>query len=286
MERLHSDGAQNVHGEVIHALCELIGTAKSKSSRLHPQGDGMAESTVKLMKSCVRKQVDRYGQNWDLYLHSTAFAIRSNINGSTKFTPAELILGENLRRPIDVLNNSNYNGTNKRQAKEFASSLVDTIEKSNDIVNENIAISREKMKMKYDKKNSSHKISVGDKVMLWWPYSVKGIPRSFQPKWKGPWSITKLIDDTNCVVQNEYGETKNVHLNQLKLIAPRHLPSELSPSNNLYEEKLYIDFEELIADADDNVENVLDAGPNEMINAAWCDINENNILPNRTRNSR
>ena len=67
---------------------------------------------------------------------------------------------------------------------------------------------------------------------------------------------------------------------------PRYLPSELSPLNNLYEEKSYIDFEELIADADDNVENVLDTGSNEMINAAWCDVSENNILPNRTRNSR
>ena len=44
MDRLHSDGAPNVHGEVMNELCKLIGTVKSKSSRLHPQG---AESTVK-----------------------------------------------------------------------------------------------------------------------------------------------------------------------------------------------------------------------------------------------
>ena len=102
MDRLHSDGAPNVHGEVMNELCKLIGTVKSKSSRLHPQGDGMAESTVKLLKSCIQKQVDQFGEDWDLYLHSTAFAIRTNINGSTKYTPAELILGDNLRRPIDV----------------------------------------------------------------------------------------------------------------------------------------------------------------------------------------
>ena len=74
MDRLHSDGAPNVHGEVMNELCKLIGTVKSKSSRLHPQGDGMAESTVKLLKSCIQKQVDQFGEDWDLYLHSTGFA--------------------------------------------------------------------------------------------------------------------------------------------------------------------------------------------------------------------
>ena len=152
MDRLHSDGASNVHGEVVLELCKHIGAIKSKSSRLHPQGDGMAESTVKILKSCIKKQVDRYGQDWDLFLHSTAFSIRSNINSSTKFTPAELILGENLKRPIDISSDVNFNcnnepsgsNFNKRQAKEFAASLVEKMNKSADIVRENVTLLEEK----------------------------------------------------------------------------------------------------------------------------------------------
>ena len=102
MTQLHSDGAQNVHGEIMKELCQLIGTVKSKSSRLHPQGDGMSEAMVKVVKNAIKKQVDKYGLDWDKYLQSTAFAVRSSINTSTKFCPAELVLGENLMRPIDV----------------------------------------------------------------------------------------------------------------------------------------------------------------------------------------
>ena len=40
MTQLHSAGAPNVHGEVIHELCRLIGTVKSKSSRLHHKETG------------------------------------------------------------------------------------------------------------------------------------------------------------------------------------------------------------------------------------------------------
>ena len=59
--RFHSDGAKNVHGEVMRELCRQFGIGKSKSSRLHPQGDGMAESFVKQLKSCIQKQVDENG---------------------------------------------------------------------------------------------------------------------------------------------------------------------------------------------------------------------------------
>ena len=47
MTRLHIDGTNNIHSNVIKHLCSLIGSVKSKSSRLHPQGDGMAEATIK-----------------------------------------------------------------------------------------------------------------------------------------------------------------------------------------------------------------------------------------------
>ena len=53
MSHLHSDGAQNVHSNIIKELRKLIGTVKSKSSRLHPQGDGMSEAMVKVMKNAV-----------------------------------------------------------------------------------------------------------------------------------------------------------------------------------------------------------------------------------------
>ena len=54
MKSLHSHGASDVNGNVIQELCKLLGVNKSHSSRLRPQGDGMTESMVKILK----KQVD------------------------------------------------------------------------------------------------------------------------------------------------------------------------------------------------------------------------------------
>ena len=77
-DRFHSDGANNVHGYVMKELSNLLGIDKTKSSRLHPQGDGLAESFVKVLKSCIQKHVDSQGSNWDIYIQAAAFAVQSN----------------------------------------------------------------------------------------------------------------------------------------------------------------------------------------------------------------
>ena len=69
-----------------------------------------------------------------------------------------------------------------KQAKEFAISLAKKIEDSTKIVNRHLEGSRNNMKKLYDKRQSGHRITEGDTVMLWWPYFKKGISRSFQPK--------------------------------------------------------------------------------------------------------
>eukprot|EP00112_Aurelia_sp_Birch-Aquarium-sp1_P022657 Seg647.2 transcript_id=Seg647.2/GoldUCD/mRNA.D3Y31 product="hypothetical protein" protein_id=Seg647.2/GoldUCD/D3Y31 len=104
MTQLHSDGASNAHGCVMQEACKLLGIGKSKSSRLHPQGDGLAEAMVKQVKSCIQKEVDSHGRDWDLQLQSAVYAIRSNPNNNTKVTPSELIFVQNcLSQPNSLL---------------------------------------------------------------------------------------------------------------------------------------------------------------------------------------
>ena len=82
MQRLHSDGAQNVDGCVIHELCLILGIGKSKSSCLHPQGDGLSEAIVKSVKSCVQKHVDTTGKDWDPHLQSSVYAIHTSLTAA------------------------------------------------------------------------------------------------------------------------------------------------------------------------------------------------------------
>ena len=126
-------------------------------------------------------------------------------------------------RPLDVLTPQEGNRLPlvTRRAREFATRLTSKIDESSKVVQENLEKSRRKMKGSYDKRASRHDIKAGDYVMLWWPYFKKGVSRSLQPKWKGPFLVEKLIDDTNCTLVLENGTLKHVHLNQVKPVEQR-----------------------------------------------------------------
>ena len=297
-ERLHSDGANNVNGEVMQQLSNLLGVDKSKSSRLHPQGDGISEAVVKIVKSVIRKHVDKYGRDWDLYLQSAAFAMRSNINSSTGVSPAELLVGGSLTHPSDMAFRTADDEVSKplnvRQARSFARTLTGRMKDATKIVNESTEKSRSQMKRAYDKHATSHNFEIGDHVMIWDPPHRKGISRAFQPKWSGPWTIRRFIGETNCRLENDKGKDKYVHLNVLKKVEARTpeyadpvLPTRASV-HPLRVEDVSVDpsiFEagdEEGTDHDDD-EDVNEYQPNFPIDAAYVDIDESNILERRLR---
>ena len=135
-----------MHGEVLNQLSKHLGVDKTKSSRLHPQGDGMAESFVKQLKSCIQKQVDSNGSDWDLYLHTTAFAIRSNTAYNTKTSPAELLFGEKLSTPVDQIVETLPRTFSEKQGVSFAKEVQNKINKSILLVNKHLEQSRMQMK--------------------------------------------------------------------------------------------------------------------------------------------
>ena len=304
-ERFHSDGASNVHGNVIHELCLLIGAGKSKSSRLHPQGDGQAEAFVKILKNCLIKHVEKNVLDWDLYLQSTAFAVRTSTSTSTGFAPCDLVLGRKLRSAIDFFIDSDHNTTGqsssfgKKQARQFVNELMLKLKENTDLAKTSLKKSHMRQKEQYIKKCSKINITVNDNVMLRYPYAKKGISRCFVPKWNGPWTVLRFNGPSNCNIKNAEGKIKYVNVDQLKKIEVRANNSsngdrfgnndmrrtdenenENETSQNLNDDELDIsdDFQDITMRYD---ENEMSQNP-----GSWCDIDANNVLPHRTRSGR
>ena len=136
MHCLHSDGTPNVNGCIMHEVCIQLGIGKSKSSHLHPQGDGLSEAMVKQVKSCIQKQVDTNGCNWDQHLQPYAYAICTSINTSTNVIPAELVFGAKISTPVQLLTTPSTQPIqlslthNVKQVQQFANELGQSIKKT------------------------------------------------------------------------------------------------------------------------------------------------------------
>ena len=145
----------------------------------------MSEASVKVLKSCIQKQTETHGTDWDLYLHSTAFAIRSHyMSLHTKVSPAKIILGAELKQPVQQLLPLKPHVQapfNQKQTVQFAQSLSDELKVTTQMVQATLQHSRDKMKEQYDKRIRYPLFDIGESVMLWYPYKRSGLSKCLQP---------------------------------------------------------------------------------------------------------
>ena len=93
---LHSDQGRNFESVVFLEMCALLGITKARTTPLHPQSDGMVERFNRTLEAQLSKFVEDH-------LPLLLMAYRTAIHESTGCTPASLMLGRDLRLPIDLL---------------------------------------------------------------------------------------------------------------------------------------------------------------------------------------
>ena len=98
-----TDRGSNFTSDLMDKLYQMLGIRGICTSAYHPQTDGMVERYNATLKSCLRKYVDKFPQEWNKSIPFVLFACRSVIHQSTGFSPFEIIFGRQPRGPHDVL---------------------------------------------------------------------------------------------------------------------------------------------------------------------------------------
>lgn len=76
------------------------------TSAYHPQTNGLDECTNQTLKVRLSKLVNEHQNNWDQFLEDIAFSIRTQKQGSTKYSPFFLMFGRHPRTPVEVIINN------------------------------------------------------------------------------------------------------------------------------------------------------------------------------------
>ena len=83
-------------------MCSLLGITKTRTTPLHPQSDGIVERFKCTHEAQLSKFVEDHQQDWDGHLPPLLMAYRTAVHEATGCTPASLMLGRDLRLPIDL----------------------------------------------------------------------------------------------------------------------------------------------------------------------------------------
>ena len=212
---IHSDQGRNFESTVFQEVCKLLRVNKTRTTPLHPQSDGMVERMNRTLEAQLAIFINENQTDWDEYVPLLLMAYRSAVHDTTKCTPAELMLGRNVRLPVDLLF-GHPEEEREPSPLEYIAHLQERIDKVHHYARANIQIASERMKEYYDTKADCVTFSRGDWVWLYNPTRKKGISPKLSRPWKGPYLVTEKVNDVIYRIQlSSRSKPKVVHRNRL-----------------------------------------------------------------------
>ena len=100
-----TDQGSNVDGCTFRDFCAMAGVEKRHTTPYHPQGDGMAERNIGLVKQVIRCLImERQLQKgrWPSILTEVSFHIYNMENATSRISPRLLTFGREPRSPLDA----------------------------------------------------------------------------------------------------------------------------------------------------------------------------------------
>lgn len=190
---IHSDQGRNFIAEVFHKMWEILGTNQTQTTALHPQSDGMVERFNRTILHYLSKFVDANQRNWDSLLPLFLLSYRSATHQTTGQTPAVMMLGRELRLPVDLMFGQPPNST--ATVPEYIDNLRERMNIIHEFARKNLKIESAKMKTRYDARSSHRRYEEGDHVWLYNPKKKKGLSPKLQSDWDGPYLVLRRIND-------------------------------------------------------------------------------------------
>ena len=142
-------------------------------------------------------------------------AYRTAVHETSGNTPAKLMLGWNLRLPVDLLT-GRPDDEPSSQTTDYALDLQERLERVHNFARNHLKLKSDKMKEYYDASSQDEQLEEGDPVWLYNPQRKKGLTPKLMRPWQGPYVITKKINDlVYCIQQGPKCKPKVVHKNWL-----------------------------------------------------------------------
>ena len=84
-------------------VCCLLGIDKLRTTAYKPSTNSGIERFHRTLNSMIGKMIDRDQRDWDSALPYVMAAYRSSRNEGTGYTPNNLMLGREVRTPMDIV---------------------------------------------------------------------------------------------------------------------------------------------------------------------------------------
>ena len=130
---------------------------------MYPQSDGMVERFNQTIENQVSNFVQDHQRDWDQHIPLLLrMSYRTAENETTRFTPAMLMFGRELRIPLDLLVGRPPEETEGKSYPEYVEKLRESLETIHEFTRDRQQSASQGMKTRYEQNSFSR----GDLVLL------------------------------------------------------------------------------------------------------------------------
>jgi hypothetical protein len=215
--QLYTDQGSNFESKLLSEICELLTIEKTHATSMRAQANGVVERFNRTLVSMISKYCQESQKQWDKLLPILMMAYRSSSHSSTKISPNKMVYGRNVTLPMAAAIGRPITERNKTETvDDYVNELRTNLECIHDFARKNIGKSFEYQKRHYDTNARQRNYYAGQCVWLHDPTRHKGVCSKLINKWKGPYLITKVLDDIVCLVKrSKLMKPKAYHIDRL-----------------------------------------------------------------------
>jgi transposase InsO family protein len=211
-----TDQGRAFESKIFKELSKFLEIRKVRTTPRNPKCNGQVERFHKTLLAMIRAYI-KDQKDWDLNLGCLAGAYRSTPNETTSLSPNMMILGREVRSPLEITLYPNSNNKNWPTAGDYVSSLREKLFKAHSVARKHLEIASNRQKARYDAKSASQKFQVNDLIWLLNEKREEGTCQKLQPLYEGPLLITNKFNDWLYEIQlNKNGKRKVIHHDKLK----------------------------------------------------------------------
>ena len=161
-----SDQGTEFTGDLIAAMCKLLGIEKIRTTPYHPQGNGSAERVHQTLQRMIGKLDPEKRRKWPEHIGSMVIAYNATRSQVTGYSPYFLMFGWRPRLPVDLLFPTVNNREWTRTINEYVKALYEQLRECLKLAQESPTKEANRQKRLYDRKVRAVELRPGDRVLV------------------------------------------------------------------------------------------------------------------------
>jgi hypothetical protein len=189
-----------VDGQLMADICRLLDIDKQRTTAYKASTNAAIERFHRTLNSMIGRMVDENHRDWDSLLPYVMAAYRSSRHETTQYSPNYLMLGREVRAPVDLVYGS-PEGPAPATFDHYAEELDERMRRAYSLAREHLKAAAERNKRYYDLRLKPQKYSLGDWVYYFNPRKLAGRQDKWCRKFSGPYLVVKLLGPVNVLLQ-------------------------------------------------------------------------------------